>query len=214
MAEKTLYWTEKGFGENPGGGTSGATWGAITGTLSSQTDLNSALAAKLASPIAISDVTGLATALGGWTEIKKSADQVINSTTAANITDFSIPVVSGKNYEYEILAAFISITGTGITENYLGLETNIVGVKIMNMSLRTTDVTGAVLGNASSSLTTGHQMGSLKSTSNNPLLFFDRCQFECTDTKTILFTAKLANTTSHYYGKILKGSILRYRELT
>lgn len=79
----------------PSGGGSGAVWGSITGTLSSQSDLNTALAAKapLVSPSFTTPTLGVAVA----TSINKVAITAPASSATLTLADGSSLITSGGN---------------------------------------------------------------------------------------------------------------------
>lgn len=93
--------------DQPGGG--GGVWGAITGTIASQTDLQSALAAKAGSTHthAQSDVTNLVTDLAGKAATAHSHSGL---APAGGSTDQVLKKSSATDYDY----AWGSLSGSGL----------------------------------------------------------------------------------------------------
>lgn len=79
------------FGAFAGG--SGSSWGSITGTLSAQTDLASALAAKLSAALNLSDLASASTARTnlGLGTLATQNGTFVDTTNASNITSGTLP---------------------------------------------------------------------------------------------------------------------------
>lgn len=150
-----------------GGGSSGAVWGMITGTLSAQTDLATALAAKVPTTttvnghalssnvvVSASDLTTgtlphaqLPTLLSG--DIPNNAANT--SGNAATATVLATPrAINGQNFDgsaaITIAAAAGTLTGTTLASNVVASSLTSVGT-LATLTVTAT-ITGSVSGNA------------------------------------------------------------------
>jgi len=155
---KTYRWTGSAYVEISA--TSASTWGTITGTLSSQTDLQTALNAK---------VTGN-TAITGATKTKVTYDSKGLVTSGADATTADIADSTNKRYVTDAnLTTIGNTSGTNTGDNatntqYSGLATSKQDTLVSGTNIKTVNGT-TILGSGDLTISTGITIGTTAITS-------------------------------------------------